>query len=71
MARTRWQRRWTVASTTDQLRAVAVLLAVLLVGLDIALDGVVPVAVVLVAGGYVFIEGCYRASRSVASRLFG
>jgi hypothetical protein len=70
MARTRWQRRRTVATATDRLRFAAVILAIAVVGLDLALGGVVPLTLVVIAASYVFIEGCYRVSVLVARQLF-
>jgi hypothetical protein len=42
-----------------------------MVGLDLALGGIVPLVLVVIASSYVFVEGCYRASMFVARGLFG
>lgn len=69
MARTRWQRRRAVATTSDQLRAVVVALALAFVTLDFVFDGIFPVILVVIAGSYVFVEGSYRASKLLAYRI--
>jgi hypothetical protein len=70
MARTRWQRQWATATTAERLRGAALALAFVVVALDIALGGIVPVVVVILAASYAFVEGCYRASALVARSLF-
>jgi hypothetical protein len=70
MARTRRQRRWTDASRGEQLRFIALLVAVVIVVTDIILGGIFPLWVVFLAGFYVFAVGCLVASVVAATLAF-